>query len=86
MGGKIVALLLSHDLHSVDHVLKRSEKPSGALDVGIGGIMRALGEKRSRFGGVVKSSASRKAIVRGALALYRSAFPDILGSSIRQSD
>jgi hypothetical protein len=69
-GGKVMAFLLGHDLHSVDHVLKRTKRLSTAADVGIEGIIRALGGKRSRFGGVVKSSASRKSILRGALALY----------------
>jgi hypothetical protein len=32
--------------------------------------VRALAGKRSRFGGAVKSGASRKAVVRGSLALY----------------
>jgi hypothetical protein len=57
-------------------VLKRPSayKPdrplSDAVDIGIGGIMSTLGNKRDRFSGVIRAEASRQAVVRGALALY----------------
>jgi hypothetical protein len=35
----------------------------------------ALGRKKDRFGGAVKSKSSRKAVLRGALALYGSGKP-----------
>jgi len=76
IGGKVMAFLLGHDLHTMDHVLKEpaSFSPDRALsnsvDVGIDGIRRALGRKKDRFGGTIKSKSSRKAVMRGALALY----------------
>jgi hypothetical protein len=78
VGGQVIAFLLGHGLHSIDHVLKRRSSPkleprlSGAVDTGIDGILRALGGKKNRFGGVVKSEPSRQAVLRGALALYGS--------------
>jgi hypothetical protein len=78
IGGKVMAFLLGHDLHAIDHVLKRpsSFSPeralSDAVDVGIDGILRTLGGKKERFGGAVNSKSSRKAVLRGALALYGS--------------
>jgi hypothetical protein len=76
IGGKVIAFLVGQGLHSIDHVLKqrsrfdRQRRLSEAADVGIDGILRALGRKKDRFGGVVKSESSRQAVTRGALALY----------------
>ena len=78
VGGRVMAFLLGHGLHSIDHVLKqrsrleRQRKLSIAVDTGIDGILRALGKKKHRFGGGIKLEASRQAVVRGALALYGS--------------
>ena len=76
VGGQVLAFLLGQGLHSIDHVLKqrsrfdRQRRLSDAVDVGIDGILRALGRKKDRFGGVVKSESSRQAVATGALALY----------------
>jgi hypothetical protein len=76
IAGQVIAFLLGHGIHCVDHVLK---KPSGyegrrplewAVDLGIDGIIRALGTKKERFGGAIRLADSRKAVVRGAMALY----------------
>ena len=73
-----MAFLLGHGLHSIDHVLKQRSRFDGqrrlsdAVDTGIDGILRALGKKKHRFGGGIKSESSRQAVVRGALALYGS--------------
>jgi hypothetical protein len=78
VGGRVMAFLLGHGLHSVDHVLKqrsrfdRQRRLSDAVDTGIDGIRHALGKKKDRFGGGIKSEASRQAVVHGALALYGS--------------
>jgi hypothetical protein len=78
VGGRIMAFLLGHGLHSIDHVLKprsrrgRARRLSDAVETGIGGILISLGGKKERFGGVVKSESSRQAVARGALALYGS--------------
>jgi len=76
VGGHVLAFLLGHGLHSIDHVLKqrsrfdRQRRLSDAVDTGIDGILRALDRKKERFGGVVKSESSRQAVAKGALALY----------------
>ncbi len=76
--GKIIAFILGHDLHSVDHVLEqpsiwRSESPLNAsFDSGIDGILRVFGGKADKFGGAISLPKSRKAVVKGALALYGS--------------
>jgi hypothetical protein len=76
VGGRVMAFLLGHELHTVDHVLARASRLdpgrplSNAVDVGVNGILRALGRKKERFGGGVKSKSSRKAVARSALALY----------------
>lgn len=78
VGGRIMAFLLGHGLHSLDHVLKprsrrnRARRLASAVETGFDGILRALGGKKERFGGVVKSESSRQAAARGALALYGS--------------
>jgi hypothetical protein len=75
-GGQVMAFLLGHNLHAIDHVLRRPSNfspdrvLSHTVDVGIDGILRTLGGKKDRFGGVVRSKSSRKAVTRGALALY----------------
>jgi hypothetical protein len=76
VGGQAIAFLLGHGQHSIDHVLKQrssldpERRLANAVDTGIDGILRALGGKKDRFGGAVRSKASRQAVVRGALALY----------------
>lgn len=76
VAGRVLAFIFGHDRHSIDHVLKqpstfnRSRLLSRAVDSGIDGIVRALGRKKERFGGAIKSETSRKAVMRGALALY----------------
>lgn len=76
VGGRVMACLLGNGLHSVDHVLKQPlrlnpNRPlSDAVDRGVGGIWRALGRKKDYFGGPIKAEASRKSVLRGALALY----------------
>jgi hypothetical protein len=69
-----LAFLLGNDLHSLD---LRAPSPFGgkrtlsdAVDVGIHGIIRALGNKDNRFGGGIRTQASGQAVLRGALALY----------------
>jgi hypothetical protein len=76
VGGRVMAFLLGNGLQGIDHVLKqpsRSESDrslSRAVDVGVGGIWRALGRKKEYFGGTIKSENSCRAVLRGALALY----------------
>jgi hypothetical protein len=76
IGGRILAFMLGNALHTIDRVLKcssQSRKPlHDAVDTGADGIMRAIGIKRERFGGAIKSSSSAQAVLRGALALYGS--------------
>lgn len=75
IGGKVIAHLLAHKLHTIDRVLKRSsaKRPlHTAVDVGADGILRSLGIKNERFGGAIRNSSSAKAVMRGALALYGS--------------
>ena len=76
VGGRVMAFLLGNGLHSIDHVLKKPSRSdldrplSYAVDRGLGGIWLALGKKKDRFGGPVRAESSRKAVLRGALALY----------------
>lgn len=78
IGGRVIAFMLGHKLHALDRVLKRPSRSGQArplheaVDIGGDGILRALGLKRERFGGPIKSKASAKAVARGALALYGS--------------
>jgi hypothetical protein len=76
IGGRILAFMLGHSLHTIDRVLKcssQSRRPlHDAVDTGADGIMRAIGIKTKRFGGAIKSSTSAQAVLRGALALYGS--------------
>jgi len=77
--GPVLAVLLGNGLHAIDHVLKKDdadERLSVALDTGVSGILRDLRSKAQRFGGVIRSADSRKAVVRGALALYGSGQTD----------
>jgi hypothetical protein len=61
---------------SIDHVLKRPSRfdpdsiLSEAVKKGIEGVIRALGARRDWYGGAIRSAASGKAVLRGALALY----------------
>jgi hypothetical protein len=76
VGGRVMAVLLGHGLHTIDDVLTQpstldpDRMLSNTVDVGVDGILRALGRKKDRFGGAVRSKSSRKAVLRGALALY----------------
>jgi hypothetical protein len=76
VGGQVIAFLLGNGLHSIDGVLKQPsafdpDRPlSYGVDKGVGGIWRALGRKKDRFGGAIRGESSRKAVLRGALALY----------------
>lgn len=78
IGGQVVAFLIGNNLHAIDHVLKLPSRPSPdgklskTVDVGVEGILSALGGKKERFGGGVKSKSSRRAVLRGALALHGS--------------
>jgi hypothetical protein len=66
IAGQVIAFLLGHGIHCVDHVLK---KPSGyegrrpldwAVDLGIDGITRALGTKKERFGGAIRPACANR--------------------------
>lgn len=76
IGGRVLAFLLGHELHGIDHVLKvpsrydATRSLSDAVDSGIDGIMRVFGNRDDRFRGGIKTQASRQAVLRGALALY----------------
>ncbi|MFI5092976.1 MAG: hypothetical protein ACHQIK_06005 [Candidatus Acidiferrales bacterium] len=76
VGGRVMAFLLGNDVHTIDAVLKRPSRLdpdrtlSNAVDVGVEGIWLALGRRKDRFGGAIASKSSRKAVLRGALALY----------------
>ena len=76
VGGRLMAFLLGNGLHGIDRVLKRPSPVDAAralgraVDIGVGGIWRALGRKQEYFGGTIKSEDSRRAVLRGALALY----------------
>jgi len=76
VGGRVMAFLLGNGLHGIDLVLKRPSRfesdraLSRAVDVGVGGIWRALARKKEYFGGTIKSEDSCRAVLRGALALY----------------
>jgi hypothetical protein len=77
--GPVLGVLLGNGLHTIDHVLKKDdakEKLSFAVDTGVRGILRDLRSKAQRFGGVIRSAESRKAVMRGALALYGSGQTD----------
>lgn len=74
--GWVLASILGQGIHSIDHVLKKPSpsdqhrRLSPAVDLGINGITHALGGKRDRFGGAIKSRRSAEAVMRGALTLY----------------
>lgn len=76
--GKMIAFILGHGIHSVDHVLKKpsifdaSRALAHQVDQGIDGIVRQLGGRKAVFGGPIKNPQTRKAVTRGALALYGS--------------
>lgn len=76
VGARVIAFLFGQGLHSIDHVLRQrsglnsERRLADPVDTGIDGIMRALGGQKDRFGGAIKSSSSRQAVLRGALALY----------------
>jgi hypothetical protein len=63
IGGRVLAFLIGNDLHSVDHMLKvRSQFDStrllaDAVDSGIAGIIRAIGNRDDRFTGVLSAQA-----------------------------
>jgi hypothetical protein len=77
-GGRVLAVILGNNLHSIDDVLKMPSRYdpdrelSDAVDLGINGIVKALGSKADRFGGAIRLEASRKSVLRGALSLYGS--------------
>lgn len=75
--GRMISFLLSHDIHSVDHVFKDRIPPeidrplSYEFSHAISGIWLAfVVNKNARFEGEITELKSSKAIVRGALALY----------------
>lgn len=74
-GGCVLAFLLGSNLDAADHALLR-EKSDGSIRLtpaaqdGVRGIWRALGNKKERFSGGIKKAASRRSILRGALALH----------------
>jgi hypothetical protein len=75
IGGRVLAFLLGNDLHCLDRVLQipspdKRRMLSDAVDVGIDGIIRALGNQKGCFGGAIRTLASGQAVLRGALALY----------------
>jgi hypothetical protein len=76
IGARVIAFLLGNSLHSIDHVLKRRSRfdpeseLSDAVELGIDGIIRALGARSDWFGGALRSTQSGMAVLRGALALY----------------
>ena len=57
IGGRVMAFLIGHGLHTVDHVLAQASRLdsewalSNTVEVGIDGILRALGGRKDRFGG-----------------------------------
>ena len=71
IAGRILASIFGNDLNTIDHVLKRSEsRLRETVDAGVTGIVDALGSKDERFTGGIKSPDSRRAVVKGALALF----------------
>lgn len=74
-GGRVLAFLLGNNVHSLDHVLKTTARRRGlisAVDIGADGVKTALGRGENSFGGVIQNPESRRAVMRGALALYGS--------------
>lgn len=74
-GGQVLACILGNGLDEADHALLNpsdDEKLHFVADGAVGGIWRALGAKSKYFTGVIMKAASRRAILRGALALYGS--------------
>lgn len=73
IAGRVMATILGNDIHTIDHVLKsRENRLDNVVDIGITGIIDALGSKKERFAGGIKSPDSRRSVLRGALALFGS--------------
>lgn len=74
-GGQVLAYILGSDIDTANHTLLCT-KQGGSLRLtadaqnGVSGIRRALGKKKDRFGGGIKTAASRRSVLRGALALH----------------
>ncbi|XNO40669.1 hypothetical protein ACL2DZ_00490 (plasmid) [Sinorhizobium meliloti] len=74
---RMLSYILSHDIHSIDHVFKNRAPPginrplSSEFTNSISGIWLAfVVHKNTRFEGEITSLKQSKAIVKGALALY----------------
>ncbi len=76
VGARMLSFVIGNDIHVVDHALKRpscydAKRPlSEAVDAAVSGIRTELGAGKKRFGGKIKSAASRGAVMRGAMALF----------------
>lgn len=75
MAGRVLAFLLSSDLHAVNTVLVEESQdgtrcPTSEVQQGASGIWWALGSRKKDFCGGIKRAAPRQSVLRGALALY----------------
>ena len=72
---RVLAFVLGYDNKGTDHLVLTQKQdgtsvPNLEAKQGINGIWRALANRKTYFRGRIKRRRSRKAILRGALALY----------------
>ena len=75
MAGRVLAFLLSSNLHTADPVFLEERQDgttslNSEADQGVNGIWWALGSSKKHFRGGIKKPTSRRAVLRGALALH----------------
>lgn len=74
-GGQVMSFILGNGLDGANHAFlnpSNNQKLHFVADCGIEGIWTALGRKSKYFTGVIGNPVSRRAVLRGALALYGS--------------
>lgn len=72
---RILAFFLGYDVQGADHLFLAEDQDgtttlSFHTEQGVNGVWRALANRKRYFRGGIKKCRSRKAILRGALALY----------------
>ena len=74
---RVLAFLLGYGIQGADHLFVTERQDSATIlnfeaEQGVIGVLRALGNRKTQYRGKIKKRRSRKAILRGALALYGS--------------
>lgn len=76
VAGRLLAFILANRVHSVDHALRRPPELNAGWGLcsdmidGRGNIEAAMGKADAWQGGSVKKDGERRAVLRGAMALY----------------